>query len=163
MSRSPSPDARNGGRSRSRSPKPRREKRRSYSRSPDHGTGEVKRLHIADLDDTVRRRDIEDAFSKFGPIEDLWMASYPPLYAFVVFSDPKDGARALKEMDRGYVGKCKIRVSVALPRGAGRSRGGPPPRRSFRSRSRSRSPRRDRDRRRSSRSPRRERRRRSRS
>ncbi|KAK0416516.1 hypothetical protein QR680_012536 [Steinernema hermaphroditum] len=42
------------------------------------------RLHIADLDMSVRRRDIEELFSKYGRLEDIWLATYPPIYAFVV-------------------------------------------------------------------------------
>lgn len=97
----------------------------SRSRSASPTTS--KRLHIANLDESIRRRDIEDAFSKFGKLEDIWVASYPPLYAFVVFVDAKDAAEALREMKSGYIRDCHIRTTVALPRNSGRR--GPPPRR----------------------------------
>jgi len=161
-----SPDQRNGDGdrrrsrtiSRSRSPEERRRRKRSYSRSRSPPSpSSSKRLHIANIDDSIRRRDIEDVFSKFGKLEDIWLASYPPLYGFVVFQDGKDAQAALKEMRSGYIRDCHIKTTIALPRNSGRR--GPPPRRFGRSRSpeyrrRSRSPRR---------SPRRERRRRSRS
>lgn len=44
-----------------------------------------KRLHIGNLDESVRRRDVEETFGKFGKLEDIWVASYPPFYAFVVY------------------------------------------------------------------------------
>lgn len=55
------------------------------------------------MDDSVRRRDIEDAFGKFGRLSDVWIASYPPLYAFVVYEKSEDASEALKEMRSGYV------------------------------------------------------------
>lgn len=55
------------------------------------------------MDDSVRRRDIEDAFGKFGKLSDVWVASYPPFYAFVVFEKGEEAADALKEMRSGYV------------------------------------------------------------
>lgn len=92
--RSVSKERDRGARRRSRS-------RSTYSRSPSPGS--CKRLHIANLDDSVRRRDIEDAFGKFGKLTDVWVASYPPFYAFVVFDRGEEASEALKEMRSGYV------------------------------------------------------------
>jgi hypothetical protein len=36
----------------------------------------VERLHLADLDETVSRRNVESTFSKFGKLSDVWVASY---------------------------------------------------------------------------------------
>jgi RNA recognition motif-containing protein len=137
-----SPSERNGrsrsaSRSASRSPVERRRKRsreRTFSRDRSGSPNTSKRLHIANLDDSIRRRDIEDAFSKFGKLEDIWVASYPPLYAFVVFQNLEDATSALKEMRSGYIRDCHIRTTVALPRNSG-ARRGPPRRSGFRSRS----------------------------
>lgn len=109
-----------------------RSSRRSRSRSGSPSGGESgKRLHIADLDSSVTRRDVEDAYGKFGRLSDVWVASYPPYYGFVVYERSDDAQAALKEMKRGYVGKCPVRTTVALPRGSRRPRS--PPRRGFRS------------------------------
>uniref|UniRef100_A0A914Q924 RRM domain-containing protein n=1 Tax=Panagrolaimus davidi TaxID=227884 RepID=A0A914Q924_9BILA len=94
----------------SRSPSPRRGRERSASPSSS------KRLHLADLDDTVSRRNVEDTFSKFGKLADVWVASYPPYYGFVVFENGDDAIDALKSMKSGYIGDCRIRTSVARPR-----------------------------------------------
>jgi len=118
--------------------------RSTYSRSLSPGQ---KRLHVADLDSSVRRRDVEDAFTKYGRLTDLWVASYPPYYAFVVFEKSDDARTALKDMKNGYIRNCPIRTSIALPRGGPRR---DPPRRSYddrdrrRDRSRSRTPKRKR-------------------
>lgn len=136
MSRSPERNGRHRSRSPSRSRSgsgdrhrgSRRERRRSgtFSRSPS--PSRTKRLHIANIDDSIRRRDIEDSFGKFGKLADVWVASYPPYYAFVVYERAEDANTALKEMRSGYVRECHIRTSIALPRNSGR-RGPPPPRR----------------------------------
>lgn len=36
---------------------------------------------------------------KFGDIDNVWLASYPPLFAFVTFKAKEDAADALKEMN----------------------------------------------------------------
>jgi hypothetical protein len=36
-------------------------------------------------DESVSEHDLEDAFSRFGPIIEIWLASYAPFYAFVKF------------------------------------------------------------------------------
>lgn len=42
-------------------------------------------------------------FRKFGDIDNVWLASYPPLFAFVTFKAKEDAADALKEMNNAYV------------------------------------------------------------
>uniref|UniRef100_A0A914QWD0 RRM domain-containing protein n=1 Tax=Panagrolaimus davidi TaxID=227884 RepID=A0A914QWD0_9BILA len=63
----------------------------------------------------------ESTFSKFGKLSDVWVASYPPYFGFVVFENGDDAVDALKSMKSGYIGDCRVRVSVALPRGSRRS------------------------------------------
>uniref|UniRef100_A0AC34R546 RRM domain-containing protein n=1 Tax=Panagrolaimus sp. JU765 TaxID=591449 RepID=A0AC34R546_9BILA len=103
----------------------RRSRSRSRSRSPSRHES-VKRLHLADLNESVKRRDVEDVFSKYGRLADVWVASYPPYYGFVVFERSEDAQDALREMKRGYIGKCPIRTTVALPRGSRKPRSPPP-------------------------------------
>jgi|UniRef100_A0AC35G6H0 RNA recognition motif-containing protein len=108
----------------SRSPSPRRGGGgggRGGSRERSGSPPSVKRLHLADLDETVTRRGVEDAFGKFGKLADVWVASYPPYFGFVVYERSDDAADALKAMRHGYIGDCHIRVTVALPRGSRRS------------------------------------------
>lgn len=42
-------------------------------------------------------------FSKFGDIDNVWLASYPPLFAFVTFKAKEDAVDALKEMNNACV------------------------------------------------------------
>lgn len=154
--------SRSKSRDRERSRRHRSATRSTFSRSPSPSAS--KRLHVANLDESVRRRDIEDTFGKYGKLSDVWVASYPPFYAFIVYERGEDAKEALKEMRSGYVRNCPVRTTIALPRNTGRRI--PPPRRFYddfddrdrnRRRSRSRSPRRSRR----SRSPRKNRRSRS--
>ena len=88
----------------SHSPSPRRGGR-GGSRERSGSPPTVKRLHLADLDETVTRRGVEDAFGKYGKLSDVWVASYPPYFGFVVFERSDDAADALKGMRHGYIGR----------------------------------------------------------
>jgi arginine/serine-rich splicing factor 7 len=80
------------------------------------------RLHLADLTENVSKSDIEKSFSKFGELEEVWIAKNPPCFAFVVFKNKNDAAEALKEMDGRTFNGRRIRVSQALPRSRGRNK-----------------------------------------
>jgi arginine/serine-rich splicing factor 7 len=80
------------------------------------------RLHLADLTENVSKGDVEKAFSKFGELEEVWIAKNPPCFAFVVFKNKDDAAEALKEMNGRTLGSRRIRVSQALPRTRGRNK-----------------------------------------
>ena len=43
-----------------------------------------------DLDEAIRKDDLERTFMKYGPLKEIWLASYAPYYAFVVFRDRMD-------------------------------------------------------------------------
>ncbi|OZC07766.1 hypothetical protein X798_05246 [Onchocerca flexuosa] len=100
--------------SRSRSRTRSKTRSRSKTYSPDRG--EEGRLHVANIDESVRARDLEEAFSRFGKLSEVWVASYPPLFAFVVFKNKSDANEALAGLNNTYIRNCRVRVSVALPR-----------------------------------------------
>ncbi|KHJ48274.1 hypothetical protein D918_01542 [Trichuris suis] len=111
--------SRSQSRSRSRSREERRRRRsrsgsrrRSRSRSSSRGY----RVHIGDIDSSLTERDLNDAFKKFGKLNEVWMATYAPYFAFVVFNNRNDAEDAVRYMNGSYVGDCKLRVSMALPR-----------------------------------------------
>lgn len=45
------------------------------------------------------KQDVEDAFSYYGPIRNVWVARNPPGFAFVEFEDVRDAEDAIKEVD----------------------------------------------------------------
>lgn len=110
-------------RSRSRSRTRSRSHSRTRSRSHSNGNDEPFRLHIADLSDKATTDDLDKAFSKYGLLDDVWMAKNPPCFGFVVFKQKKDAEEALREMDGRSIAGSRVRVTWAKPRTKGRRRG----------------------------------------
>merc|ERR1711992_160312 len=99
------------------------------------------KIYIGGLRDDANRYDLEDAFTKYGPVRNVWVARRPPGFAFVEMEDPRDAEDAVRGIDGTRV--CGSRVKVEMSNGGkkrdrSRSRGGGRDRRQ-RSRSRSRS------------------------
>ncbi|VDD87765.1 unnamed protein product [Enterobius vermicularis] len=107
---------RSGSERASRSPK-RRSRSRSEERDirSDRVVDQLARLHICNFDESLRKSDLENAFSKYGKIDNVWLASYPPLFAFITFKNRDEASDALKEMDNTYIGRNKIKVAKAHP------------------------------------------------
>jgi len=105
------------------------------------------KIYIGGLKDDAHRYDLEDAFARFGPVRDVWVARKPPGFAFVEMEDNRDAEDAVKALDGSRL--CGTRVKVEMSNGGKNGKRG--------GRGRSRSP--DRSRRRRSRSRSRERRR----
>jgi len=121
--RSTSRTRRSGSRRRSSSRKKGRGRSRSRSRSHSprrqRENNDEFRLHVADLDEECRKADLEDLFMKYGPLKEIWLASYAPFYAFVVYRDQRDAQDACKEADGTRLAGKRIRVSLAKPRHRG--------------------------------------------
>lgn len=100
------------------------------------------KLYVGNLDKHADKRDLENEFTKFGKIREVWVARHPPGFAFVTFDDDKDAEDAVRELDDRNICGSRIRVEWAKSSGrkpppsggrAGRDRSPPP-------RNRSRSP-----------------------
>ncbi|XP_070498006.1 RNA-binding protein 1-like isoform X2 [Chironomus tepperi] len=130
------------------------------------------KVYVGNLDQRATKHQIEDIFSKYGPLRNVWVARNPPGFAFVEYEDNRDAEDAVRNLDGSRACGSRIRVEMSNGRtrhdgrrGGGdrgdrrrEERGGQRTR--YRSRSRDRS--RERDRSRSpKRSPRRSRRSRS--
>ena len=46
--------------------------------------------YVVDLTEEARKKDLEKVFMKYGPLKEIWLASYAPIYAFVVFRNRLD-------------------------------------------------------------------------
>merc|ERR1712032_870654 len=98
----------------------RRDRSRSRSRSPRRSRSvEGYRLHVGDINEDCRKRDLEKIFSKYGPLREIWLASYAPFYAFINYESRGDMEYAAKRADGERVAGRRIRVSIAKPRRAG--------------------------------------------
>merc|ERR1711935_405930 len=131
------------------------------------------KVYIGNLGNNASKYEIEDAFGKYGPLRNVWVARNPPGFAFVEFEDPRDAEDSVRGLDGTRVCGERVRVEMSSgqqregerdggDRGGGRDRGrggrgggfgGGRGGRERRSRSKSRSRSRSRERRRARRSP----------
>ena len=92
---------------------------------------------MSDLDEECRKADLERAFMKYGPLKEIWLASYAPFYAFIVFRNRLDAQvsetgpswpdpalllvsqDACTGADGARIAGRRVRVSHALPRNKG--------------------------------------------
>jgi len=106
------------------------------------------KVYVGNLGSSASKYEIENSFTKYGPLRNVWVARNPPGFAFVEFEDRRDAEDAVRGLDGTRCCGTRIRVEMSSgrtrrddkrPRGGGgrsryRSRS---PRRSSRSRSRS--------------------------
>ncbi|CAH0390861.1 unnamed protein product [Bemisia tabaci] len=85
------------------------------------------KVYIGNLGNNANKNELEDAFSKYGPIRNIWIARNPPGFAFIEFEDPRDAEDAVRGLDRTRC--CGSRIIVEMSNGRSRFRGGGPPRR----------------------------------
>ncbi|UJR21319.1 hypothetical protein I4U23_024410 [Adineta vaga] len=82
------------------------------------------RLHVSPLSPRTSRRDIEKIFGKYGKINEVWMATNPPCFAFVNFKHRADAEEAIRAMDGKSIDNSRIGISFARKRTVGGRRGG---------------------------------------
>jgi len=61
----------------------------------------------------VRRRDLEDAFDKFGKIVDITLKEGRDRFAFIEFDDVRDAEDAVEKMNNYELCERKIRIEFA--------------------------------------------------
>ena len=47
-------------------------------------------LFIPDITEDCRKKDLERVFSKYGPLKEIWLATYAPFYAFINYESKSD-------------------------------------------------------------------------
>ncbi|XP_046998092.1 RNA-binding protein 1-like [Schistocerca americana] len=52
------------------------------------------KVYVGNLGSSASKYEIESAFSKYGPLRDVWVARNPPGFAFVEFEDARDAEDA---------------------------------------------------------------------
>jgi len=73
------------------------------------------KVYIGGLRDDANRYDLEDAFAKYGPVRDVWVARRPPGFAFVEMEDSRDAEDAARGLDGTRI--CGSRVKVEMSNG----------------------------------------------
>nr|XP_033341700.1 RNA-binding protein 1 isoform X1 [Megalopta genalis] len=93
------------------------------------------KVYVGNLGSSASKHEIESAFSKYGPLRNVWVARNPPGFAFVEFEDPRDAEDAVRGLDGTRC--CGTRVRVEMSSGRSRRAARRPGPRYSRSRSRS--------------------------
>ena len=57
------------------------------------------KVYVGDLPTNVSRQDLEDAFNRYGYLQNVWVARNPPGFAFVEFDDARDARDAVAALD----------------------------------------------------------------
>merc|ERR1711915_1095246 len=70
------------------------------------------KVYIGDLGSDGTRYELENAFSAFGTVKNIWIARKPPGFAFVLMDDPRDAEDAVRELDGKRI--CGRRVKATL-------------------------------------------------
>ncbi|KAI4487058.1 hypothetical protein M0802_012081 [Mischocyttarus mexicanus] len=85
------------------------------------------KVYIGNLGSSASKHEIESAFSKYGPLRNVWVARNPPGFAFVEFEDPRDAEDAVRGLDgtRCCGTKVKVEMSTGRRRHSGGRRPGP--------------------------------------
>ena len=71
------------------------------------------KVYIGNLGEDGDKELIEQEFSKFGLIKDVWIARNPPGFAFVVYNDARDAEEAVRVMDNKRLCGAKIKVELS--------------------------------------------------
>lgn len=78
------------------------------------------KVYIGNLGDNASKRELEEQFRYYGPLQDVWVARNPPGFAFCVFEDQRDAEDAVRALDGKHISGKRVRVELAK----GSSRGG---------------------------------------
>lgn len=49
------------------------------------------------------KQELEESFSYYGPLRNVWVARNPPGFAFVEYEDPRDAEDAVRGLDGRYI------------------------------------------------------------
>ena len=65
-----------------------------YSREPGDN-----KVYVGDLPRDAQEKEIERAFSYYGPLKNVWVARNPPGFAFVEYEDTRDADDSVRGLD----------------------------------------------------------------
>ncbi len=57
------------------------------------------KVYVGNLQENAVKSDVENAFFKYGPLKNVWVARNPPGFAFVEYEDPRDAEDAVRGLD----------------------------------------------------------------
>ncbi|XP_070498005.1 RNA-binding protein 1-like isoform X1 [Chironomus tepperi] len=71
------------------------------------------KVYVGNLDQRATKHQIEDIFSKYGPLRNVWVARNPPGFAFVEYEDNRDAEDAVRNLDGSRACGSRIRVEMS--------------------------------------------------
>ncbi|XP_024218436.1 RNA-binding protein 1 isoform X2 [Halyomorpha halys] len=77
------------------------------------------KVYVGNLGNNASKNELEDVFSKYGPLRNVWVARNPPGFAFIEFEDPRDAEDAVRALDGMRC--CGTRIIVEMSNGKTRS------------------------------------------
>uniref|UniRef100_A0A0A9WQB3 RNA-binding protein 1 n=1 Tax=Lygus hesperus TaxID=30085 RepID=A0A0A9WQB3_LYGHE len=81
------------------------------------------KVYVGNLGNNASKNELEDVFSKYGPLRNVWVARNPPGFAFIEFEDPRDAEDAVRALDGTRC--CGTHIICEMSNGKTRSgRGG---------------------------------------
>jgi len=83
----------------------------------DRGT----RVYVGNLNDSIKKEDLEGEFTKYGKLNSVWVALNPPGFAFVEFSSKEDAETACESLNGQECLGSTLKVELSRPR---RNQGG---------------------------------------
>ena len=57
------------------------------------------KVYVGELGYGATKEELEEKFSKYGPLRSVWVARKPPGFAFVEYEDSRDAQDAVRGMD----------------------------------------------------------------
>jgi len=57
------------------------------------------KVYVGNLGSSASKHELESAFTKYGPLRNVWVARNPPGFAFIEFEDPRDAEDAVRGLD----------------------------------------------------------------
>lgn len=57
------------------------------------------KIYVGDLPRDASEKEVERAFSYYGPLKSVWVARNPPGFAFVEYEDTRDAEDAVRGLD----------------------------------------------------------------
>ena len=75
------------------------------------------KVYIGNLPHKTAKYEIENAFGKYGPLRNVWVARNPPGFAFVEFEVPRDAENSVRGLDGTRIcgQKVQVEMSSGLP------------------------------------------------
>ncbi|XP_046573770.1 serine/arginine-rich splicing factor 3-like isoform X2 [Haliotis rubra] len=83
------------------------------------------KVYVGDLGYGAAKQELEEKFSKYGPLRNVWVARKPPGFAFVEFEDPRDAEDATRALDGARMNGRRVHVEMSSGKSRWGSRGPP--------------------------------------